>query len=73
MGGVLAVVPLPRGSGAPKALQYKLEVNCSASWGCVAVRFQEVVVVAVSDILLGKRQMGGQNVSCDFGGGGNLP
>ena len=30
VGGVLQVIPFPHGSGALKALQYKLEVYCNA-------------------------------------------
>ena len=48
-GGVLKVYPFSQGLGAPKALQYKLEVYSNV---CFALPFREVVVVGVSNNVL---------------------
>ena len=43
MGGVLTIFPFPQSVGAPKALQYKLEVYCNTNWRCIAILFWEVL------------------------------
>ena len=39
VGGVLTVVPFPQSIGAPKVLQYKLEVHCNTNWRRIAKLF----------------------------------